>query len=154
MNFKINRLKNTIPCEDTVFPDMPWLKIGHIGDTDVFSANEVLRNTGSSLDLHTFMNVYKREISIIADSTQTQLGDLFFVTKDNHVYINKVLMITFIMCTSPQMYAYFNNLLDDVLTSGIAYSDTYIMSMAANRIPSEYLHRIIEMRNGGNDKET
>lgn len=44
------------------------------------------------------------------------------------------------------MFLYFNELLTDAINDGVAYSHSYIYSLAAQRLPSEVLNDIIKKR--------
>ena len=75
-------------------------------------------------------------------------SNLFFMTTDNHLLMNKGLTYIFLMFINSDVNDYFFGLIDEILSHGIAISDSYLASMVDERIPSEFLQAIIDTRKG------
>jgi hypothetical protein len=50
------------------------------------------------------------------------------------------------MFTSNVWLIYFNSLISDVINTGVAYSDSFLLKQAIQRIPSDVMEKIIETR--------
>ena len=152
MNYKINQLNNPIECSQIKFPDIEALKYGKVaeGKADtitVFNATSFSVSIGINIDVSTFMRTQKNYIDRLIHENIVKADKLFFVDKDNNVYISTGLEIIFLMFSSKDYQIYFFELLEDILTNGMAFSDGLILKMAMERIPNDTLQEIVYHRN-------
>ena len=98
------------------------------------------------IDYKLFMRANKRFIEILAKSNNKKTSELFYQNTNGHILVAAELVFVFLAFVNPEMFLYFNSLLTDVVTDGVAYSHGFIYSMAAQRLPSEILGEIIKER--------
>lgn len=152
MNYKINQLNKSIECSQIKFPDIEALKYGKVeeGKADaitVFNATLFSESSGIDIDVTAFMRTQKNYIDRLIQENIVKADKLFFIDKDNNVYISTGLEIIFLMFASKDYQIYFFELLEDVLTNGMAFGDGLILKMAMERIPNETLQEIVSHRN-------
>lgn len=92
------------------------------------------------------MRVNKHFIETLAKSNDKKTSELFFQNTNGHILVSAELVFIFLAFVNPEMFLYFNSLLTDVITDGVAYSNGFVYSMAANRIPSDVLSDLIKER--------
>lgn len=149
MDYKTNALAEQLECKNILFPDFPTLLFGQIPNGPlVFDSNSFcLTNKIEDFDYKIFQRTNKRYIEGIIDNVNMDRSQLFYINKDNHVLINQELVLLFMSFVMPDLCGYFNGLLGEALTNGVAYSDGFILNMAAERIPTDVLQEIINKRN-------
>ncbi len=148
MNYKLNRLNTSIVCEEILIQDFPSLKFGETPDkVVVFDATEYCNSEELNQLNHAAFGVSCRIfIDRMLKNKNLTPSNLFFLTADNHLLMNKGLTYIFLMFVSPDVNDYFFGLIDEILSHGIAISDSYLASMVDERIPSEFLQAIIDTR--------
>ena len=140
MNYKLNRLNASVVCEEILIQDFPSLKFGTTPDkVVVFDATEYCNAEELNQTNYAAFGASCRIFidRMLRNKNLTQ-SNLFFLTADNHLLMNKGLTYIFLMFVSP----------DEILSHGIAISDSYLASMVDERIPSEFLQAIIDARKG------
>lgn len=155
MDYKITSLSRQVKCEEQPLPAFGELKFGNISeqlmvfDSTAFYAERNLE----AIDYRTFSRINKRYIEGFIKNGSISQSEIFFLNKDGHILINKELVFLFVTFAVPESIVYFNSLLGEALTNGVAYSDGFIMAMAAQRIPSDVLQEIIDNRQDGTQGE-
>lgn len=149
MDYKLNTLVKTIECEKIEIADFPSMKFGNLlNGQPVFDATRYYEeNELEPIDYKTFGRVCKCFINALITRLDLDAGELFFLNTDGHVLINKELAIIFLQFSNPDIYAYFNSMIWDMLDDGFAISDGLVATLAATRVPNEVLQEIIETRN-------
>ena len=143
MDFKLNHLQNTVMCEEVGIPDLPALRFGHLEDgTLVFNASEYLKQNGKELDYREFSRAMRFWIEQMAKGYGISTANIFFANPDGSELYHETMVYIFLMYINPDMVSYFNDLIDDVMTNGIAFSDSFIMELASTRLPEEMLKTI------------
>ena len=66
---------------------------------------------------------------------------------DGHILMHKDLAILFLQFSNPDVFAYFNQMIWELMENGIAISDGLVATLAATRVPNEVLQEIIDTRN-------
>lgn len=135
-------------CEEILIQDFPSLKFGETPDkVVVFDATEYCNSEELNQLNHAAFGVSCRIfIDRMLKNKNLTPSNLFFLTADNHLLMNKGLTYIFLMFVSPDVNDYFFGLIDEILSHGIAISDSYLASMVDERIPSEFLQAIIDTR--------
>ncbi len=148
MDYKTTTLGHQVECEEAIIPGFPELHFGDITENlTVFDSTAYYQEREiDEIDYHTFQRINKRYIESLIQYGDAKTNDLFFLNKDGHILMNKELAFMFLAFATPMLAVYFNGLLGDIMTNGVAYSDGYIMALASNRIPTPYLKEIIEER--------
>ena len=155
MNYKLNRLNTSIVCDEILIQDFPSLKFGATPDkVVVFDATEYCNAEELNQTNHAaFGASCKIFIDRMLRNKNLTPSNLFFMTTDNHLLMNKGLTYIFLMFINSDVNDYFFGLIDEILSHGIAISDSYLASMVDERIPSEFLQAIIDTRKGDNYAE-
>lgn len=152
MDFKLNHLQKTVKCEEVGIPDLPDLKFGHLEDgTLVFNASEYLIKNNKENDYRTFSRAMRFWVEQMAKGYGISTASLFFANPDGTELYHETMTYLFLMYINPDMISYFNDLIDDVMTNGIAFSDSFIMELASTRLPDEMLRT---MAQNGNKKHS
>lgn len=148
MDYKTNILHQEVKTEDNLLPDIPDLHFGVLGENRfVFDYTEYIEaNQLDTVDYKSFMRANKRFIEILAQSVGKSTTELFYQNTNGHILVASELVYIFLAYVNPIMLIYFNSLLNDALTDGMAFSHGFIYSMAANRLPSDVLTDIIRER--------
>lgn len=150
MNFKITTLNFQVDCNEQFIPEFPTLHFGTIpkdGPAVFDSTGYYLANDIEEVDYRSFQRVNMRYIQGLIDNTGLDSKLLFFRNKDAHLLMNQELMFLFLMFANPSLTAYFNSFLGELFGNGISFSDSFIYSLASERIPSNALSQIINSRN-------
>lgn len=149
MDYKANVLNDQLECSEQALPDFPTLLFGTtpngilvFDSTAFYAANEI-----EEIDYKIFQRLNKRYIEGFIKNAELKASDLFFINHDQHVLMNHELTFLFLGFAIPDLAAYFNGLLGEIIANGVAYSDSFVLSMASQRVPTEILQRIINDRN-------
>ena len=128
MDYKTNNINLEGKTFEELLPEVNGLMFCQIGENKaVFDYTEYFeKNELEPIDYKVFMRMNKRYSEHLVDGEKAKTSDLFFINKE--------------MCI------YFNNLIGDVLSRGVAYSDGFVYSLTMSRIPSESLQEIINQR--------
>lgn len=151
MDYKTNILAKKLEAKETLLPEISGLYFGIIGEdkavfdyTAYFEENEL-----QYIDYKVFMRMNKYFIETIIKPTKKKTSELFYQNTDGHILIAAELVFFFLAFANPEMCLYFNSLITDVISDGVAYSNGFLYSMAAQRLPSEALNEIIKERQNG-----
>lgn len=148
MDYKTTILKEKLTTDETLLPEISDLHFGFLGEKKaVFDYTAYLEaNKLPAIDHRVFMRANKHFIETLAKSANKKTSELFYQNTDGHILVDAELAFVFIAYVNPEMFLYFNSLLVDAITDGVAYSHGFIFSMAASRLPSEVLSEIIKER--------
>lgn len=152
MNYKINQLNKSVECNGVRFPDIEALKYGKISEgkstsVSVFNATSFTESVGIDVDLVSFMKTQRLYIDRLIQEDIVKADKMFYIDKDKNFYISTGLEIAFLMFAMKDYQIYFMELLEEILTNGIAFSDGYILKMTMEKIPNETLQQVISQRN-------
>lgn len=149
MDYKTTTLNEQLECKEQLLAAFPDLKFGDISeDLTVFDSTAYYIERGlEQIDYRTFQRINKRYIDSLTKYGDTNKSELFFINKDSHILMNKELTFIFLAFAEPILATYFNGLIGDIISNGVAYSDGYVVSLASERIPSDVLQQIIDNRN-------
>ena len=146
MDFKLNHLQKEIKCEEVGIADLPALKFGHLEDgTMVFNATAYLQSLNREEDYRQFSRGMRFWVERLATGYGVNPAKLFYANPDGTELYHEILTYIFVMYTDPDMISYFNDLIDDVMTNGMAFSDSFIIELATTRLPEELLKPTIQV---------
>lgn len=148
MDYKTTTLNAQLECKEQLLPMFPDLQFGDVREElTVFDSTEYYnkRDIGE-IDYRTFQRINKRYIESLIKYGEMDSSELFFLNKDGHILMNKELTFLFLAFAEPTLATYFNGLIGDIMTNGVAYSDNYLVALASDRIPSSVLQQIIDNR--------
>lgn len=148
MNYKVNNLAKDIQCSEPILPEFGSLLGGTTPDnTAVFDATAFCEAEGfENWTATVFTKVNRIYIQRLIDTGNLNASSIYYMTKGGHLLINQSLMYIFLMSVSPPIFEYFFSLINDVMRSGMAFSDTYLVGLIQAKVPTEYLQQIIESR--------
>lgn len=138
MDYKLNRLAVEVKCEEVGIPDIPALKFGHLENGRlVFNASAYIRNTGRECDYCTFSRAMRFWIEQLAKGYGAKVNELFYANPNGDELFHEILTHVFLMYLEPAIIVYYNDLVDDVMTNGMAFSDSFIFELAQSRLTPE-----------------
>lgn len=149
MDYKISVLPQAIELKDSLIEDFSDLLFGTTPDgTPVFDATEYCNRveTESQFNARVFMRNCKPFIEGFIKADELDPSKMFYQNTDGHSLIHEQLVYLFLMFTSNVWLIYFNSLISDVINTGVAYSDSFLLKQAIQRIPSDVMEKIIETR--------
>lgn len=149
MDYKTTTLDTQLECKEQFIPAFPELQFGNISeDLMVFDSTAFyIKRNIEEIDYRIFQRANKKYIESFIQYGDSKQSELFFLNKDGHILMNKELTFLFLAFAEPMLATYFNGLLGDIMTNGMAFSDGYIMALVSQRIPNDYLQQIINDRN-------
>lgn len=156
MDYKTNILSKELETKENILPEILGLHFGIMGEekavfdyTAYFEENEL-----QHIDYKVFMRVNKHFIETLIAPSGKKTSELFYQNTNGHILVAAELVFLFLAFANPEMCLYFNNIITDAVSDGVAYSNGFLYSMAAQRLPSEALNEIIkERQNGKNGSE-
>lgn len=148
MDYKTTILKTGVEVKDTFLADIPGLYFGVLSeDKAVFDFTAYVdENKLQAPDHKAFMRLNKHFIESLAKLSGKKTSELFYQNTDGHILIASELVFLCLAFVNPELLGYFNALVSDAITDGVAYSSGFVYSMAAHRLPSEVLNDIIKER--------
>ena len=149
MDYKISVLPQAIELKDSLIEDFSDLLFGTTPDgTPVFDATEYCNRveTESQFNARVFMRNCKPFIEGFIKAGELDPSKMFYQNTDGHSLIHEQLVYLFLMFTSNVWLIYFNSLISDVINTGVAYSNSFLLKQAIQRIPSDVMEKIIETR--------
>ena len=153
MDYKTTILKEEVKTNEILLPEISDLNFGFLGEGKaVFDYTAYIEtNKLTVIDYKVFMRANRHYIETLAKSYNKKTSELFYQNTNGHILIAAELAFVFLAFVNPEMFLYFNGLLTDAITDGVAYSHGFIFSMAANRLPSDILGDIIRERENEQD---
>lgn len=148
MDYKTNILKHEAKVEEPVLAEVSGLLFGSI-DTDkiVFDYTAYFeKNDIEPIDYKLFMRINKWYIDMMCKYKEIKTSELFYQNTNGHILVAVELAFIFLAFCNVEMFIYFNGLISDVITTGVAYSDGFIYSAASERLPTDVLAEIIKKR--------
>ena len=157
MDYKTNNLLQGVDIEDAIFPEIEGLLFGTFGqDKIVFDYTAYIEfNKLSAVDYKAFMRNAKRSIETLVKHYRLSTSELFYQNTNGHILIEAKLVFVFLAYINPDMLIYFNEIVADTISEGVACSHSYLYSLASEKLPTQELQRIIHERsNSHNENES
>lgn len=148
MDYKTVILREEVKTDEMLLPDISDLRFGFLGENKaVFDYTSYIEdNNLPPVDYKVFMRLNKHFIETLTKSAHKKTSELFFQNTNGHILVAAELAFIFVAFVNPEMFLYFNGLLTDAMTDGVAYSHGFAYSLAVERLPSEILTEIIRKR--------
>lgn len=148
MDYKTTILNNGVEVKEAFLPDIPGLYFGILSENKaVFDFTAYIEeNKLQATDYKVFMRLNKHFIEPLIEPTERKTSELFYQNTDGHILIASELVFLCLSFVNPELLRYFNALVSDAISDGVAYSSGFVYSMAANRLPSDVLADIIKER--------
>ena len=149
MDYRINNIDKSVICDEQIIQDIPSLLFTEIEGAVVFDATGFcLTNNLDEFDYRIFSRINKVYIEALIKETGLDKTKLFFAEKGKHTLVVQDLVFMFLAFVDSGICSYFNNILADAITNGVAFSDGFAVQLASQRIPTDILKEIINNRNG------
>lgn len=149
MDLKTTALTSELKTDVEMMPDIPGLHFGILSEncmlfdyTAYFEENKELKDPGYKM----FMRSNMHYIRTLAGMGGKELSELFYQNTNGHILVANELVYLFLIFSNPDLLIYFNSLLSDVMNEGLAFSNSFVYSLASNRIPSDVLKNLIKER--------
>ena len=81
-------------------------------------------------------------IESLAKGYGVSTSELFYANPNGDELYHEILTHIFLMYVDPTIMVYYNDLVDDVMTNGIAFSDSFVMELAQSRLPAELFQNL------------
>lgn len=149
MDYKITQLSRQIEIKDALIEDFQDLLFGTTPEGDaVFDATEYCERNKElgAFNVRVFMRVCKPFIEKFIQAESVRPGNMFFQNADGHSLIIADFSFLFLSFVDDSLFMYFNDLITTIIHEGLAYSDSFLLQQTAQRIPSEVLEKIIDLR--------
>lgn len=148
MDYKTIILNNGLEVKESFLPDIPGLYFGVLSEKKaVFDYTAYIEeNNLQAIGYKVFMRLNKHFIEPLAEASGRKTSELFYQNTDGHILIASELVFLCLSFVNPNLLRYFNALVSDAISDGVAYSSGFVYSMAANRLPSDVLADIIKER--------
>lgn len=148
MDYKTNIITKELTTDVDLLPELAGLHFGIIGEkTALFDFTAYVdENKLAITDYKVFMRACKSFIETLAKNAGKQTSELFYQNTNGHILIAAELAFICIAFINPEMCIYFNSLLTDVISDGVAYSNGFVFSLTTDRLPSDVLSDIIKER--------
>lgn len=155
MDYKTNILKTQIEVKDDLLQGIKGLVFGMTDDgVVVFDATHFAEEAKMPMiDHRVFMRTMRQFIETIARSKNVSTTKLFYQNTDGHILISSELTFIYLMFVSEELMLYFNNIISDAVSEGVAYSNDYVLDLAVQRLPTDILEEIIKSRRNGENRE-
>lgn len=156
MDYKITQLLKQIETKDTLIEDFQDLLFGTTPEGDVvFDATEYCEKNKElgAFNVRVFMRACKPFIEKFIQMESVRPGNMFFQNTNGHSLIIADLSFLFLSFVDSSLFMYFNDLITTIVNDGFAYSDSFLLQQTAQRIPTEVLERIIDLRKEKEDEQ-
>ncbi len=143
MNYKLNVLKKKVKCSERPFSEIP-ISVGTVGDgQSVFDIDQYCEEAGVEVeDWKIFTQRHRLYIERYAARAEKKTSELFYQNTDGHILMDLSLVFIYLIYKDDDLSAYLFSLLTDVLSDGVCFSDTYVVELAAERLPEEVVRRM------------
>lgn len=150
MDYKLNILARELKCEEVGLPDFPALLFGKLDEqTLVFNATQYLKSIERECDYKDFSRAMRFWIDRMTEGYGADVAKLFYQNPNGDQLYSEILTHLFLVYLDPAILVYYNDMVDDAMTNGIAFSDSFITELAQTRLTPD----IIKTLNNGNSKK-
>ncbi len=140
MDYKLNILAKELKCEELGIPDIPTLKFGKLeNEKIVFNATAHLKEIGREVDYRDFSRAMRFWIEQLAKGYGLPISELFYQNPNGDQLYSEILVHIFLMFLDPEIIIYYNDLVDDVMANGMAFSDSFVLELAKTRLTPDLI---------------
>lgn len=149
MDYKTTFLQTEVQADEILLPEIENLYFGILDQNRaVFDYTSYIEaNNLPVIDYKAFMRMNRHYIEALIKPTGLKTSELFYQNTNNHILVAAELVFLFLAFINPELCVYFNSLLAEAISDGVAYSHGFLYSMIAQKLPSEVLTEIIKERN-------
>lgn len=134
-----------IVCKEHSLPEFPDMLFGVSNDNGLmyFNASAYLKSHGQDLKLADFLNAYQPLIQALQETYFLKDDEVCRINKDGDFIIEVDFIYLFICFTDHQFTGYINERMNDLFSTGIAVSDSYLFESAKNRLTADVIAKML-----------
>ncbi len=134
-----------IVCKEHSLPEFPDMLFGVSNDNGLmyFNASAYLKSHGQDLKLADFLNAYQPLIHALQETYSLKDDEVCRINKDGDFVIEVDFIYLFICFTDHQFTGYINERMNDLFSTGIAVSDSYLFESAKNRLTADVIAKML-----------
>ena len=147
MDYKTTTLVTEVKCERAEIADFPSMKFGNLPNgQSVFDYTQYFEDNGlEHIDHKVFGRICKCFINALVTRLELNAAELFYQNTDGHILAQKELAMLFLQFANPDIFTYFDQMLWSLMENGMAFSDGFVASLAATRLPDDVLNEIMNI---------
>jgi len=129
-----------VVCRDTPLLEFPNLHFGTDKNGNrLFDATSYIQqqNLADTLSVEDFFKKFNFQIQAIAKTYKLSASQLACINQQGHQLIYGCLCYPFLSYVDPQFCAYMNEVIDEMFTTGIVISDSYLTTLVKRRLSPE-----------------
>lgn len=138
-----------IQCKETPLPEFPNLHFGTQSDgSRLFDATSYIQQqpllVSKALSVEDFFKKFDFQIKAIAKTYNLPFDKLVRMNQEGHQLIYGCLCYLFLSYVDPQFCAYTYEVMDEMFTTGVVISDSYLTTLVKRRLSPELYKTIWE----------
>lgn len=139
-NFISGKAQDII-CKEHSLPEFPDMLFGTSNENGLvyFNASAYLKSKGHDLKLTDFLNAYLAPIRALQESYSCKDEEVCVLNKEGDFLIEVDFIYLFICFTDHQFMGYINERLNDLFSTGVTVSDSYLFESCKNRFTSDVI---------------
>lgn len=133
-----------VKCEQSLIPAFPSLLFGTHSDTSYFDATSYLKQSEYNLSVDDFLKQFDYQIKklILNYDIPTDETPLVIINTEGHQLINGALCYLFLSYVEPYFCGYSNDIINNVMTTGVAISDSCLVNFITQRFSPDTIKSI------------
>lgn len=143
MNFLPKGKPIELDCNQPLILEFTDLLFGNFGTSIYFDATDYLTKTKKTETVEGFLLQYNRQIEGLLEPYSLHAEDICKYNSKAHILIESHLAYLFITYLEPDFLAYLLDRVNELLTTGFAVSDSYLLSSVRYRFPKEVLNEFL-----------
>lgn len=134
-----------IKCTEHSLPEFPDMLFGVSNDNGLmyFNASAYLKSHGQDLKLADFLNTYRPFIQALQETYSLRDDEVCRLNRDGDFTIEVDFVYLFICFTDHQFMGYINERMNDLFSTGVAVSDSYLFDAARSRFNADVIERMM-----------
>ena len=144
-----------IKCTEHSLPEFPDLLFGVANDNGLmyFNASAYLKSKGQDLKLADFLNSYQPLVKALQECYSLRDDEVCRINKEGDFVIEVDFIYLFICFIDHNFAGYINERMDDLFTTGVAVSDSYLFDTARSRFTADVIAKMLPPDEKGIEKQ-
>lgn len=155
MDYKVNILNRELETQEGPFSEIQGLHFAMLNDRQaLFDYNQYFIDLEiNPIDFKIFLRLNKHFIENLIKANGLKTSEIVYQNTNGHILMDSQLLFLFVAFANPDMLIYFNSLLIDIINDGVGYSNSFVMNIASDRLPTKVLNEIIKERENATGDE-
>jgi len=135
-----------IVCKEHSLPEFPDMLFGVSNDNGLmyFNASAYLKSKGQDLKLADFLNSYQPLIKALQESYSLRDDEVCRINGDGDFVIEVDFVYLFICFIDHNFAGYINERMNDLFSTGVAVSDSFVFQSAKSRLTADVIARMLQ----------